>query len=44
MDPDVDAAKKYHDSSLRRFVSGRKIGILPDWGSGKHEHAEQQGH
>ena len=44
LEPDPAAAAKYNDNSLRRFVSGRKIAILPDWGSGKPEHAEQQGH
>ena len=39
LDPDVEAASKYHDNSLRRFVHGRRIGILPDWQSpsGKQE-------
>ena len=33
LDPNVEAASRYNDSSLRRFVHGRKIAILPDWQS-----------
>lgn len=39
LDPDKDKAAQYHDNALRKFVSGRKIGILPDPGS-HHKHAD----
>ena len=36
-------ASRYNDNSLRRFVHGRPIAILPDFGGGKKQHAEQAG-
>ena len=40
MDPDKDKAAHYHDNALRKFVHGRRIGILPDLG-GHHKETEQ---
>jgi hypothetical protein len=38
-DVNEERAREYHESALRRFVQGRKVAILPDWGGGaSHEH------